>query len=116
MTREVAIQKIIDELSINNVCLVFNPHIFGEYLEQLYAIGFNAGYLEQIKRGNCKGVSQHSKDGTFIKFFENIRAAERATGINNSDISSVCLGRRQFAGGYVWKHSELNVDNLNTED
>lgn len=39
-----------------------------------------------------------------IKTFESITEAEEKTGIFDGSISQVCLGKRNSAGGYYWKH------------
>ena len=38
--------------------------------------------------------------------FESTLAAEAETGVSNSNISSVCNGRRKTAGGYHWQYTE----------
>ena len=35
--------------------------------------------------------------------FESTKDAERKTGINHGNISKVCLGKRNIAGGYHWR-------------
>ena len=43
------------------------------------------------------------KDGKTVSEFGGLLEAERATGINFRNISSVCKHRREKAGGYQWK-------------
>lgn len=40
------------------------------------------------------------------KTFANIKMAEEALHINNSNISQVCKGKRQTAGGYHFRYKE----------
>ncbi|MBQ1250512.1 MAG: hypothetical protein IIY00_02775, partial [Clostridia bacterium] len=39
-----------------------------------------------------------------IKTFPSLSEASRQTGINSSNISMVCKGRRKKAGGYSWRY------------
>lgn len=51
-----------------------------------------------------KAVMQFATDGTFIKRFGNIEAAESAFG-KRSNIHSVCNGKRRTAFGFVWRYA-----------
>lgn len=44
--------------------------------------------------------------GEVIKEFASIREARNTTGISESNISSVCKGNRNKAGGYIWRYAE----------
>ena len=61
--------------------------------------------LRKYKRGkeNPKStpVSQYSLDGKFIRSFDSIACAYRATGIRH--ISEVVNGKRKQSNGYIWK-------------
>lgn len=57
-----------------------------------------------INNKTNKGVIQYSIDGVCLNIYHSIQEAERKTGINNSHISSVCNGKRNKAGGFLWKH------------
>jgi HNH endonuclease/NUMOD1 domain len=46
---------------------------------------------------------QYSLDGKLIAKYKSIAAASLATGIGNSNINSVCRGKRQTMGGFVWR-------------
>ena len=48
-------------------------------------------------------VSQYSKDGKFIASFDSIIEAERTTGVHNPNITKVLKGKRNSAGGFIWK-------------
>jgi hypothetical protein len=59
-----------------------------------------------IATGKCqRPVVQISKDGVEITSFRSLKEAERATGVNVSNIHNVCSGRYGFktAGGFKWK-------------
>jgi len=42
--------------------------------------------------------------GNSIKIYESIQEAGRKNGVNPSDISRVCKGKRQTCGGFIWKY------------
>ncbi len=42
-------------------------------------------------------------NGNIINTFHSIMEAERRTGISNSNISLVLSGKRNKAGGFIWK-------------
>ena len=54
---------------------------------------------------SSKPVCQYSLDGIYIKTFDSAREALFATGIK-SHISCVCLGKRNQAGGFIWKFKD----------
>ena len=53
-----------------------------------------------------KGVAQYDKNGNFIRRFESITEASKETKVNGSHISGVCKGKRNSAGGYIWRYEE----------
>lgn len=66
--------------------------------------------VERVKskttNGKCsKGVSQFTISGEFVKYYPSQHEAARETGIKQSSISRVCLGKRSQTGGYNWKFS-----------
>lgn len=50
-----------------------------------------------------KTVCQYSKRGDLIKTYHSIRVASMMTGINETNISRCANGKRDSAGGYVWR-------------
>jgi hypothetical protein len=53
---------------------------------------------------NRKCVLQFTKCGEFINEYRSGLLASQSTGINHSNISSVCNGKLKTAGGYHWKY------------
>ncbi len=51
-----------------------------------------------------KPIIQYTIDGKFISEYKSATEAERQTGINKSNISKCCLGKRIKAGGFIWKY------------
>ena len=62
------------------------------------------------KRGvdcaNSRKVVQYDLDDNFIAEYNGQREAFRETGIYQANISKVCLGKRNHAGGFIWKHKK----------
>lgn len=61
----------------------------------------NAGKIsiQRIK----KPVLQYDRNNHILAEYDSARDAHRQTGISFQKIGQVCLGRRNTAGGYVWK-------------
>lgn len=59
-------------------------------------------FLERIKRP----VKQYDFNGNLITSWDYILEAEKNTGVPNSKITSCCKGKRNSAGGFVWRYSE----------
>jgi len=73
--------------------------------------GFVAGRLTseeiQSKNSACqhrKSVQQYSKDGVLIKTFDSISKASKELNIQKINIINCCKGKRQTAGGFIWKY------------
>ena len=58
---------------------------------------------ENGRKTTSKKVFQKTTDGSIINVFDSIREAERQTDISRTNISLVCHGKRQKAGGYYWE-------------
>ena len=52
-----------------------------------------------------KPILQYTKDGEFIKEWIGTREAERVIGINHSNITKCCKGKRKYSGGFVWTYA-----------
>lgn len=55
-------------------------------------------------------VRQYNLDGQWLMSFESATEAARQTGAQQSKITDCCKGNRRTAGGYQWRHEELNLD------
>lgn len=51
-----------------------------------------------------KAVLQYDKFGKYIDEYGSLHEASRILKINVSNIMSVCQGKRNFAGGFIWKY------------
>lgn len=52
-----------------------------------------------------KQVCQFSANAELIKIYPSAHDAQREIGVSFKNISSVCLGKRRTAGGYIWKYA-----------
>ena len=71
-------------------------------------VGIDIGHracLDEMKILRCKPIIQLTKEGKVVRQWESIRAAERALGISDGNITG-CINknpRRHTAGGFKWK-------------
>lgn len=91
---------------VSNVCAAcsgkyktFHGHIWSYKLEQ---INVNAHRNAQGEK-----TYQYTKDGEFIAEYFNMDDAVETTGVDKSNITKCCLGKRKTAGGYIWTHTPL---------
>ncbi|KKN79710.1 hypothetical protein LCGC14_0337320 [marine sediment metagenome] len=55
-----------------------------------------------------KPVLQFSKTGKRVAEYAGVSEAQRETGISHGNISMVCLGQRNFAGGFIWEFKKAS--------
>lgn len=60
-------------------------------------------FTERRVKKRYKKVQQYDMNGNFIKEFTGLVNAQKETGINRNNITSVSKGKRNHAGGYKWK-------------
>lgn len=75
----------------------------------------NCNYGTRNKRVSIKQrihINQYTLNGDFIKTWESLTAATKATNISTGHISSCCNGLRKSAGGFLWKRYEGNTDKI----
>ena len=58
------------------------------------------------KKGINKPVLQYDLDGNFIKEYDALYQAYKATGIRHTNISTCCRGIYKQSGGFIWKFKE----------
>lgn len=59
----------------------------------------------RIAKSKLKPVLQYSKTGTLLREWSSLMEAEQSLNVSICHISSCCRGKRQSAGGYVWKYA-----------
>jgi len=57
-----------------------------------------------IIKGQSVSVLQFDLDDNFIKEYHSQSQAYRETGVGQWNISGVCIGRKETAGGFKWKY------------
>lgn len=62
-----------------------------------------------IKNGRSKSVTQYDMNGNFIKQWESARLAQENLKI--SHIIECCRNKRKSSGGYIWKYTNLLMEN-----
>ena len=62
-----------------------------------------------LQKGKTKRVEQYDIEGNFIKEWGSQIKASKKLNINKGNISSCCSGKRNEAGGYVWKYKKEEV-------
>lgn len=90
-----------DEDKTNNS--VFNL----EYCDCLTNVRYGSGTKRSAEnrtnnRLRSKPVEQYSLNGTLIQTYPSVAEAKRKTGIQH--IVDACSGKRDTAGGYIWKY------------
>ena len=53
-----------------------------------------------------KAVTQYTNGVQFVTTYPSTMEAERQTGVNHRNISQCCNGKRNSAGGYIWRYKE----------
>lgn len=73
----------------------------------------NTGCPKCSKKKTAQALShrviQLSSDNKVIAEYSSLAEAEKQTGVGHGQISRVCNGKRQSAGGYVWKYIDWNA-------
>lgn len=62
------------------------------------------------KHPSRKPVLQYSKDGIFIKEYDNAYDAAKELNLHQPLISNVCNGKCKTTGGFVWKYKEEETE------
>lgn len=70
----------------------------------------NNRHAYEIGLKNCKKVAQYDIDGNLIKIYNSVINASKETNISQANISSCALGKRNKAGGFIWKYLKIKGD------
>ena len=71
----------------------------------------DTGLLKPTKRR----VTQMDLDGNVIKIHETLRGSGTDTGVLSSSIAKCCKGTRQTAGGFKWKFTDENTNEIDSK-
>jgi hypothetical protein len=105
MDQETATEKVWKLLEDQKLVILGLKHIYTDFFNQLYAIGYNEG---SRSRSNKKSVIQMDKYGNVINVFDSIASANRKTKIDSGDIVKCCKSQKNSAGGFHWKYESTS--------
>lgn len=81
-------------------------------LKEAYRLGLIKISKEAIRKGGearakklAKKICQYDLQGNFIKVWSSAHEVQRKLKINNANIIQNCKGKRNNAGGYIWKYA-----------
>lgn len=67
---------------------------------------FTEEHKKKIGDGNSKAIEMLDKDGSLLRRFRGARDAEVELNISHAHISQCCHGKRNSAGGYLWRFAQ----------
>ena len=73
------------------------------------------GYITGKNHVTKRSIQKLDGDGNVLEEFESLKDAKEKTGIDDGAISKVCKGTRQTAGGFKWKFSNENPNEIHNE-
>lgn len=77
----------------------------GGFIWRFFGEELTKEYIERCNKWkHSKRIAQYSLLNELICVYENMKEAELKTGVNHSNISACCNGRREIAGGFIWKY------------
>lgn len=63
-------------------------------------------HVRKIAEARKRPVLQYDKNNNLVKKWKSALDAELGCGISRCHIASVCKGKRQSAGGYIWMYAD----------
>lgn len=70
-------------------------------------VSYPVPHLTELQKTKRQEVCQYSLDGIFLNSFTSISEASNITKAGKGNISLCCSGKRNSAGGYIWKLKEI---------
>ena len=74
-------------------------------IESLKGLERSEETRKKMSLAQSKKVLQYDDEGNLISTYQSILDAGKSLGINERNISAVCVGRRKHAGGFVWRYA-----------
>jgi len=82
---------------------------YSHNIKEAYKLGLKKPISIKGGKNKCsKIVNQYDLDNNFIKKWYCIKDASKKLKIKDSNISLCCKGKRNKAGGYIWKYEEIS--------
>ena len=82
---------------------------YSHNIKEAYRLGLKKSISIKGEKNKCsKIVNQYDLDNNFIKKWYCIKDASKKLKIKDSNISLCCKGKRNKAGGYIWKYEEIS--------
>lgn len=82
---------------------------YSHNIKEAYRLGLKKSISIKGGKNKCsKIVNQYDLDNNFIKKWYCIKDASKKLKIKDSNISLCCKGKRNKAGGYIWKYEEIS--------
>lgn len=77
----------------------------GGYIWKFFGDELTKEYVDMCnKRSSGKYIAQYSLSNELVCVYRNLTEAELEAGVNHSNISACCNGRRKSVGGYIWRY------------
>lgn len=96
-----AISKVCDCENKSSVGYQWR-YFYGEIVDKIPA------YVNQLGKYQIKIIARCDNDWNIIDTWNGFKDASLGTGVNRSDISACCHGKRKTAGGFKWKILDKN--------
>lgn len=61
---------------------------------------------QKISESKHKPVLQYTMNGKYLCRYNSVKEASEKNNICHSNISQVCVGNREYSGGFIWKYEE----------
>ena len=85
----------------------------GGYIWRYERYANSTNKLNKVNRGNLVPVCQFDLDGNYINTYPSAMETQRQTATNSSKINMCCRGKRNKAGGYIWRYEkDINIEQV----
>jgi len=102
---EASLALNLNKSSIGNCCrLEPSTYQIGGFIWRYTDVTNGRSDIMPVTYKNKRMVEQYTIDGIYIKTFNSITEASKATNGTTSNISKCCKGARKSVGGYIWKY------------
>lgn len=75
-----------------------------EWCTHKYNINYGSRTRKVVKKLSIPIIQIDATNGDIIKEFSSLHEASKITGVQISHICNVCKGKRNIAGGFIWRY------------